>query len=73
MLLSDNFVIEPPVTVSRQEIKTDLDYLIHFLKKGYGGRKYIPQDQFKNTLLKFDQLANSEINLEVKVFCEKMD
>ncbi len=72
-LLSDDFNLEPPENVSKKEIASDVNYFIHFLQNGYGGRKFIPQKDMNKALSELTELSNSATDLNVAELCRKID
>ena len=46
----------PPQKLKPEQVKRDMDFLIHALKNGYSGRKFISQTIFKQSIRKISSL-----------------
>jgi hypothetical protein len=45
-----NYELNPPAEISADQMRSDIKHLEHFIKNGYGGRKYVEKIQIQNAI-----------------------
>lgn len=72
-LLPDQYNFSSPIEIDSSQIQNDVSYLLHFLKKGYGGRNYVPYVQLENTEKMLNTISSKNKKIATKDFCEQVD
>lgn len=62
MLVEDNFDLKPKHLLSKKQIQEDIKLLAYMLENGYGGRKYVPQEQFHQALNDLKKIDSSNVS-----------
>lgn len=50
---------KPPVSLSKSQVRADLDYLIYALDRGYAGRNYLPAGAYDKMIKNLEQVSGS--------------
>jgi hypothetical protein len=60
--MKDSYDLKPRQHLSENQIKEDIKLLVYMLENGYGGRKYVPQDQFYQALTNLKKIELSDLS-----------
>lgn len=72
LLIRDTETMIKPWKLESSAMKADIDLLIYALKTAYGGRKFVPQNQFKTSILKLEK-AKEQVSSTPLDFCKLLD
>lgn len=70
LLVQDSFSLVAPANLTKSELQDDVSVLTYAFENGYGGRKYIPSDQYRKTLSSLYQLSHDATEvIDTREFC----
>lgn len=72
LVLSENDSLIPPDQVTAEAVRNDIEFLLTFFKRGYGGYKAHPTNLIHSAEREFETIASVRSQMTPKAFCQKI-